>query len=146
MTAKIFVDSNVLVYSRDSAEPDKQAQAHAWLAELWQRRQGALSFQVLQEFYVTVTRKLDPGLPAAEARADVRALLAWNPIRTDAVLLEGAWQIEDRFKLSWWDSLIVAAAQRAAARYLLSEDFQAGQDLGGLIVVSPFQSRYADLP
>ena len=145
MTAKVFVDSNVLVYSRDATEADTREQAHAWLSGLWQGRQGCLSFQVLQEFYVTITRKFDPGMDPEEAREDVRTLLAWNPIPVDAPLIEAAWRIEERFRLAWWDSVIVAAAQRAAARYLLSEDFQEGMDFDGLIVVNPFRSKYSAL-
>jgi predicted nucleic acid-binding protein len=60
MSAKVFVDTNVLVYCRDASEPKKQAQNSAWMAALWKQRTGRLSFQVLQEYYVTVTSKLSP--------------------------------------------------------------------------------------
>ena len=79
MTDKVFVDTNVLVYSRDASEPPKQRQAMAWMAHLWSTQTGRLSFQVLQEFYVTVTDKLQPGLDPHNARDDVRAMLAWHP-------------------------------------------------------------------
>ena len=62
MSAKVFVDTNVLVYCRDASEPEKQAQTAAWMASLWEQKTGRLSFQVLQEYYVTVTAKLSPGL------------------------------------------------------------------------------------
>lgn len=84
MTDMVFVDTNVLVYSRDASEPQKQEQAMAWMAHLWGTRQGRLSFQVLQEFYVTVTHKLKPGLDPESARNDVRSLLAWHPLSVDA--------------------------------------------------------------
>ena len=74
MTDKVFVDTNVLVYSRDASEPRKQKQAMAWMAELWESQAGRLSFQVLQEFYVTVTEKLQPGMEPQSARDDVRSL------------------------------------------------------------------------
>jgi predicted nucleic acid-binding protein len=80
MTAKVFVDTNVLVYWRDASEPDKQARALAWMETLWERRTGRLSFQVLQEFYVTVTAKLDPGLTPELARLDVGHLMSWKPV------------------------------------------------------------------
>jgi len=138
MSAKVFVDTNVLVYSRDASEPDKQGQAAAWMATLWERRAGRLSYQVLQEYYVTVTAKLSPGMDRDAARRDVQALLAWKPLPVDARMLLGAWHLQDRYQFSFWDALIAAAAQAAGCRYLLSEDFQAGMEMGELIVVNPF--------
>ena len=79
MSENIFVDTNVLVYSRDLSEPAKQPQALAWMNHLWTTRTGRTGFQVLQEFYVTVTQKLVPGLDQETAREDVRSLLAWGP-------------------------------------------------------------------
>jgi predicted nucleic acid-binding protein len=140
MRATVFVDTNVLVYARDASEPDKQLRAATWMQHLWATRLGRLSVQVLQEFYVTVTGKLDPGLPAAEARADVRALWTWRPVPVDGRVLESAWTVEDRFGLSWWDAQIVAAAQLADCRYLLTEGLQANQEFGALRVVNPFQT------
>lgn len=99
---------------------------------------------MLQEYYVTVTRKLRPGLTSGEARDDVRALLVWKPVSTDAQLMELAWSVQDRFQFSWWDSLIVSAAQLAGCQYLLSEDLQDGQDLDGVKVISPFSAEIAD--
>lgn len=78
MSVKVFVDTNVLVYTRDASEPRKQEQAMAWMSHLWNGRAGRLSFQVLQEFYVTVTEKLTPGMDPKSARSDIRALLAWG--------------------------------------------------------------------
>ena len=75
MSAAVFVDTNVLVHSRDASERDKHNRARAWMAYLWGSRTGWLSFQVLQESYVTLTYKLDPGLDRASARDDVRSLL-----------------------------------------------------------------------
>ena len=145
MTAKVFVDTNILVYSRDASEPKKQAQAMAWMAHLWTAGAGCLSFQVLQEFYVTVTAKLTPGLNAESARGDVRSLLAWRPIPVDARVLEGAWLLQERFKLSWWDALIVSAAQVGGCRFLLSEDFQESQTFGRVQVINPFRTLPASL-
>jgi predicted nucleic acid-binding protein len=145
MTAKVFVDTNVLVYCRDASEPIKQARALAWMAALWERRRGRLSFQVLQEFYVTVTAKLDPGLPRELARRDVRDLTAWKPVGVDARVLEEAWRFQDRHRFSWWDALIAAAAQAADCRYLLSEDFQDRLEVGNLTLINPFLTRPADL-
>jgi predicted nucleic acid-binding protein len=93
---------------------------------------------VLSEYYVAVTRKLDPGLPVAAAKTDVRSLTAWRPLSIDGPLVEAAWAIQDRYPVSWWDALIVAAAQRAGCRYLLSEDLQDGQSLDRVTVLDPF--------
>lgn len=137
----VFVDTNVLVYLRDATEPEKQSRAALWMAHLWESGRGRVSLQVLQEYYVTVTGKLDPGLPPHEAREDVTALRAWNPFPPHAALMEEAWTIEDRYGLSFWDALIVASARRAGCSTLLTEDLQDGQDLGGTVVRSPFTSE-----
>jgi predicted nucleic acid-binding protein len=145
MSAKVFVDTNVLVYWRDASEPEKQARASAWMAALWETRTGRLSYQVLQEFYVTVTTKLDPGLVPDAARRNVRVLLSWHPLPVDTRILEGAWLLQDRYGVSWWDALIMAAARATGCRYLLSEDFQAGMKVGDLLVINPFKITPADL-
>ena len=139
MTARVFVDTNVLVYQLDPREPDKQVRARSWLDYLWTAREGRVSFQVLQEFYVIVTRKLKPGLHAEAARKIVRALWAWQPVAVDERTFRAAWDVQDRFQLSWWDALIVAAAQSVECSYLLTEDLQHGQDLEGLRIIDPFQ-------
>ena len=140
MSVNYFVDSNLLVYSRDASEPEKQPIARERLTRLWQTRRGRLSVQVLNEFFVTVTRKLDPGLSREEAWADVTGLLTWDPLPVDAQLLKRARAVQERFAFSWWDSLVVAAAQRAArCAYFLSEDLQDGQDLDGVVVLNPFR-------
>jgi len=141
MTAPVFVDTNVLVYARDAGAGQKQAAAHRWMEELWRSRQGRLSFQVLQEFYVTVTAKLKPALALEAARRDVGGLATWRPVPLDLAVIEGGWLVQDRFGLSFWDALIVSSAQAAECGYLLSEDFQDGQDFGGVRVVSPFGTR-----
>ena len=138
MTDKVFVDTNVLVYTRDTSEPQKQKQAMGWMSYLWNVRTGRLSFQVLQEYYVTVTEKLDPGLSPGVARRDVGLLLSWQPIHVDARVLEGAWHLQDRYHLSWWDALIVSAAQVAACHYLLTEDLKENQKLENVRVINPF--------
>ena len=138
MTGRVFVDTNVLVYRRDRADQDKHERALDWIEQLWRARAGRLSIQVLQEFYITVTQKLDPKIPKETARQDVRDFFSWHPVVLDSKVVEAAWSVQDRHKASWWDSLIVAAAQAANCRYLLSEDLQDGQILDELQVVNPF--------
>jgi predicted nucleic acid-binding protein len=132
----VFVDSNVFLYALDKADPEKQRAAENWRLELWGSRKGRVSFQVLGEFYVNAVRIRPAALE--EARAEVRDLLAWNPVVADAALLERGWKIQDRYRLSYWDALIVAAAKTAHCQYLLTEDLQAGQKLDGVEVVNPF--------
>lgn len=136
MTAPVFVDTHVLIYAFDEADPSKQQAAGLWRAALWETRRGRTSFQVLEEFYVKVSKKW----PAAreQARAEVRDLLAWRPVRVDAEMMDRAWKIQDRYQLSFWDALIVAAARSASCRYLLTEDLQPDQNLDGVRVINPF--------
>jgi predicted nucleic acid-binding protein len=133
----VFVDTNVILYSVDSSEPEKQPVARSWLRALWQARAGRLSVQILQEFYANVTR-LKSGLDQIEARAAVETLGSWNPLTIDPSLLNAAWDIEDRFGFAFWDSLIVAAAHRTGCTHLLTEDLQDGQIVDGLTIVDPF--------
>lgn len=143
MSTPVFVDTNVFIYALDRADLKKQSAARLWRAELWKARRGRVSFQVLQEFFVKVTQKW----PAAreEARAEVRDLLAWRPIHVDEAILEQGWKVQDRYRLSFWDALIVSAAKAAECRYLLTEDLRTGQNLDGITVVNPFQTQPADL-
>lgn len=138
MTALVFVDTNVLVYARDAGEAAKQPLAASWIARLWREQAGRTSIQVLSEYYVTVTRKLEPGMKQAAAWEDVRALMSWQPQPIDAALLQRAREVEQRHRLGWWDSLIVGAAQLQNCTVLLSEDLQDGGAYGGVTVRSPF--------
>ena len=138
MSETVFVDTNLLVYVRDRTEAEKQRRAAEWMAALWDSRRGRLSVQVLQEYYVTLTRKLDPPRSAEEAREDVLSLQAWEPVVIDSGLLEDGWDFQERFEFSWWDALIVAAAHRSGSRWLLTEDLQDGQDIFGITIVNPF--------
>ncbi len=141
MSDRFFVDTNLLVYGRDASEPEKQQKAMKWMSRLWHDKSGRLSYQVLQEFYQTVTRKLDPGLPIESARMDVRSLMSWQPLPTNAAVMERAWAIQDGYGLSWWDALIVSAAHTTDCRYLLTEDLQEHKLLGNVRVVNPFTTE-----
>ena len=140
MTGPVFVDTNVFVYRYDTRVPEKQSRADDWLRLVWRSRSGRVSFQVLQEFYATITRKLRPAMPAVEAQRIVRGLAAWRPVPVDLTVLERAWFLEERFALSWWDALIVSAAQGCECRVLLTEDLQHGQEFDMVQVIDPFAS------
>lgn len=141
MSELVFVDTNVFVYARDTDEGDKQRRALAWLELLWRERTGRTGVQVLSEYYVTVTRKLDPGMPRDAAWDDVRALYSWRPQPVDTSLLERGREVEARYGSSWWDSLIVAAAQLQGCAVLLSEDLQDGMSFEGVRVRNPFRAE-----
>jgi len=137
MTALIFVDTNVLLYARDRRFPAKQKRAGEWMAHLWREMTGRTSMQVLSEFYVNAT-KSKLGLTADEAWDEVTMFLDWNPQATDASVFEMAHEVERRYRLSWWDSTIVAAAKLQGCEVLLTEDLQDGLRIGSLEVRSPF--------
>jgi len=143
MSAPVFVDTNVLIYAVDTFDAKKHAMARVWRDELWKSRRGRISFQVLHEFFAKVTQKW----PAAreDARAEVRDLLRWKPVVLDEIILERGWKIQDRYRISFWDALIVAAARQASCGYLLTEDLRAGQEMEGLMIVNPFQARLDSL-
>ena len=132
------VDTNVFVYARDTRDPGKQQQARAWIEHLWSSREGRLSAQVLNEYYVTVTGRLTPGLLPADARADIERLMAWNPQPIDANLIRDALEMGVSWQLSHWDALIVAAALRSGCTSLLTEDLNEGQHCDAVTVISPF--------
>jgi len=137
-----FVDTNILVYARDKSDKARHARAAKILDVLWRSRTGRLSTQVLQEYYVAVTRKLKPGLSRTAARQDIRDLLEWKPRPVSPGVLESAWEIEDRWKLSWWDSLIAASALDCGATCLLSEDMQDGMVIHSLQIQNPFSEKF----
>lgn len=118
----------------------------AWMTRLWRDQNGRLCYRVLQEYYITVTQKRKPCLPADVARTDVRSLIAWNPLPVDAIVIEGAWAIQDRYAISWWDALIVSAAQASDCHYLLTENLQPDQTIGAVTVVNPFTTSPEHLP
>jgi len=138
MTGKYFVDANVFVYMRDPREPRKQALAAKWIARLVAEEGGCTSMQILSEYYSVVTRKLARQVSAAKAWEDVRELLAWNPQPIDEALLTRAHEVEERYGTSWWDSMVVAAAQLQDCDILLTEDLQDGMRFGTVTVRNPF--------
>ncbi len=138
MSVKYFVDTNILVYARDSTESEKQPIAKQWLTYLWQQESGRISTQVMNEYYVTVTQKLKPGLSREQARADLWALAVWQPLEISTQLIEASWDIQDQYAYSWWDTLVITAALFLDCKYLLSEDMQHQQKINKLTIMNPF--------
>jgi len=139
-TEKLFVDTNVFAYVYDAGYPQRSELAKEWLQRLWREQTGRTSVQVLNELYVILTRKLKRKMSADDAWEIVQALLAWSPQPVDRELLLRGREIEQRYRLSWWDSLIVAAAQLQDCDVLLTEDLQAGARFGRVLVRNPFET------
>jgi predicted nucleic acid-binding protein len=133
-----FVDTNVLVYAHDRSETRKQPVAQALLDALWRDRTGVVSSQVLQEFYVVATRKLDPPMRRTAAREIVAVYGAWPTVHVDVALLLAASRLEERHRFSFWDALVVEAARRSGAARLVTEDLQAGRRIAGVRIENPF--------
>jgi predicted nucleic acid-binding protein len=134
----VFVDTDVLLHADDGRRPDRHRQAREWLAALWLRRCGRLSTQVLSEYYANATGKLAPWITQGDARAEVRRYQHWKPWQIDHQTVETAWAVEARYKLSWWDSMIVAAAQHQSCSFLLTEALHHGQVIDKLQIINPF--------
>ncbi len=135
---KAFVDTNVLVYAYDRGAGLKHEQALSLVEELWKEGNGVLSTQVLQEFYVNVRRKARKPVSISQARALITDYLSWDPILNDGATMLEAIDMEQRYRLSFWDALIVVAAQKGGASVLFSEDFNHGQKFGSVVVQNPF--------
>jgi predicted nucleic acid-binding protein len=137
MKDRIFVDTNILVYAHDLNAGDRHAKACAIIESLWEAQTGVVSTQVLQEFYVTVTRKIKSPLKPAEARETIRNYLAWPLQVNDPETTIRASEIEEKNGLSFWDALIVAAALQLQAKKIISEDLNNGQIIEGIMIENP---------
>src|ERR1700744_1484727 len=137
MTGKIFVDTNVLIYAHEADAKEKHTVAKQVLSALWADRTGVISTQVLQEFYVNVTRKLSRPLMKKAARAIVDKYALWC-IDTSPTDISFAFRIEDEARIGFWDALICAAALKAGAEQILSEELNERKKIAGLRIVNPF--------
>jgi predicted nucleic acid-binding protein len=137
MSGKTFIDTNVLIYAHDIDALAKNEIARAALRELWSERTGVLSMQVLQEFYVNVTRKIKSPLSKDSARSVVSNYLPWC-METTPAEISSAFRIEDESQIGFWDALILSSALKSGATRILSEDLNAGQRIAGILVENPF--------
>jgi len=134
----VFFDTNVLVYLFDNDAPSKREQARTLFQRHVQAGSLLISTQVLQELYVTLTRKLAVPLPEPDAREVIASLAELPVAQNDASTVLAAIDLSRRRQLSFWDALIIEAARRGGANVLLSEDLQHGQDIEGVRVENPF--------
>ena len=133
-----FVDTNVLLYAYDTTAGEKHEQALALVGPLGRTRSGALSVQVLQEFYVNAVRKIAEPLPTAVARERVRRLALWpthSPATNDVL---AAIDIAERERLSFWDAMIIRSASVLSCQVLWTEDLNPGQAVDGVRIANPF--------
>jgi predicted nucleic acid-binding protein len=137
MSDKTFIDTNVLIYAHDLDAKAKNEIAKAALRELWSERTGVLSMQVLQEFYINVTRKIPSPLSNDSARSVINSYAIWC-METTPAEISGAFRIEDESQIGFWDALIVSSAVKCGATRILSEDLNAGQRIAGILVENPF--------
>ena len=134
-----FVDTNVLIYAEDRDSKAKHEIARDLVVRLWDERSGVLSVQVLQEFYVNVTRKLKKPLSSAKALEVVEEYLTWTVVENTGKLLTTAIELQQKAHLSFWDAMVVQAAIDSGCDTLYSEDLSDGQRFGSLTVVNPFK-------
>lgn len=139
MSAKTFVDTNILVYAHDSSAGEKHRRAQEILFDLWASGRGCLSLQVLQEFYVTVTRKVAAPMSEETAAEIVRELSTWTVHQPETRDLHDAIEVHRRYQVSFWDAMIVHSADRLGCEVLWSEDLNPGQVYGGVEIRNPFR-------
>lgn len=133
-----FVDANVLVYAFDSSAGRKQESARALLERLWESKTGCVSIQVLQEFFVTITKKVAKPLPVQDATARIRELAAWKVFAPNADDVITAIGLHTQAKIGFWDAMIVLAAAESGCDVLWTEDLTDGQLLRGVRIRNPF--------
>jgi predicted nucleic acid-binding protein len=135
---KIFLDTNILIYAYDVSAGKKHEMAKTIIMDLWNSKKGVLSIQVLQEFFVNITKKVSKPIGVKLAKDIIRDLLKWEVVVIDGESLLEAIEIHSRHQYSFWDSLILQAAQKGGASRLLSEDLVEGQIVNGVKIENPF--------
>lgn len=139
MSDREFVDTNILVYAYDRSSGAKHDRARKLLDQLWESGNGTVSTQVLQEFVVYLRHKVAHPLGAQETRRVLQDLMGWNVFVNTAESILQALEIAERYQISFWDGLIVQAAEGAGAEILYTEDLSHGQTYGGVRAVNPFK-------
>jgi len=133
-----FVDTNVFLYAYDVSDPVKQEKAAALVKDMWNKKKGCVSIQVLQELYVNLTKKIPQPISRAEAAQIIKDLGQWKCHSPDLASLEQTIDLENRFQVSFWDAMIINSAQQMQCAVLWTEDLNAGQDYEGVLVKNPF--------
>jgi predicted nucleic acid-binding protein len=137
MSDKFFVDTNILLYAHDRSAGLKHERARQLVERLWTSGQGVLSTQVLQELSINLRRKVARSLPMEEVREIIQDYLSWEIVVNNPASVLQALEIETRYQTSFWDALILQAAETSGAAVLYSEDFSAEQQYGSVQVLNP---------
>jgi predicted nucleic acid-binding protein len=137
MADKYFVDTNILIYAHDRTAGRKHERARQLVERLWESGNGVLSTQVLQELCVNLRRKVARPLPLEDLRRLVQDYLSWEVVVNTPQSIIHALELEARYKFSFWDALILQAAEDCGADALYSEDLTIGQKYGAIRVVNP---------
>ena len=143
MSDKYFVDTNILMYAHDTSAGEKHERAKALVEELWRDRTGVVSTQILQELAVNLRRKTAKPLDAKAVRDVVADYLTWQIVVNGGESILEALELETRYQISFWDALVVYAAQSAGTHVLYSEDLSDGQLYGPVRVINPFRRDVA---
>ena len=136
-----FIDANVLIYAFDTSAGKKKPVAEQLLARCWESGAGCLSVQVLQEFFVTVTKKVAHPLSLDEAAERVREFVAWKVFAPTANDVLGAILLQKESKLSFWDAMVLQAATESGCDVLWTEDLNEGQVIRGVRIQNPFAAK-----
>ena len=140
MSDRYFVDTNILMYAHDTSAGAKHERAKTLLEELWRDRSGVVSTQVLQELSVNLRRKAGRPLDVKATREIVADYLTWQVVVNGGESILEALDLEARYRISFWDALVLQAAQSSGAEVLYSEDLSDGQMYGPVRVVNPLQA------
>lgn len=138
MSGKFFLDTNILVYAHDVSDPDKRNRSRELVFEAIRTGDGVMSPQVLSEFFVTVTRKIEVPIPEEQARKVILLLRPICSVDLDATLVVKAVDVRKRWKVNYWDAMILAAAERGECAIVYSEDLSHEQHYGGVQVINPY--------
>jgi predicted nucleic acid-binding protein len=138
MSADVFLDTNILIYAYDRQAEKKHEVAKDIVRHWWEHRGALISTQVLQEFYVNVTSRIPQPLSKAKARELVEQYQAWPVIANTIESIIRASEIQERYQLSFWDSLIISSAEKGGAKYVVSEDLSHNQYIAGILIQNPF--------
>jgi predicted nucleic acid-binding protein len=142
MSGKAFVDTNILIYAHDASDLQKHERAVKLIEKLWDERRGVLSTQVLQEFAINLRKNLQVRLSSLEVKKRVQNYLAWEIVINPPRSVLHALEIEEKYQISFWDALIIRAAESASCEILYSEDLSHGQKYEGVLVVNPLTDEF----
>jgi predicted nucleic acid-binding protein len=144
MSDKYFVDTNILMYAHDTSAGAKHVRAKALVEDLWRQQSGVVSTQVLQELCVNLRRKAGHPVDLSTAREIVADYLSWDVVTNTGQSILEALQLEEHYQISFWDALVVQAAEASGATVLYSEDLSDGQTYRGVRVVNPLRTAVTD--